>query len=798
MTEFFSQPDDVGELRASDLHSSLGDTLSAQASEAVFSGTRTLFRNAEYAAARGGGFTNVLARTSDTGAIDEATSNQLDQAEAAVPDVSIDDAKARVKQAGLSDDFKLPDQPTIKGPVLDLMLQHAQERRDYQATIARGPQGFIPDALGFATSIGAGLIDPVNLAAFAIPIMGEARMGMMIAKGGESLLARGAIKAGIGAGQGIAGTAVLQPAEWWLHSNDGVDYTMADALHSVIMGGAMGGVFHAGFGAFGDLAARRRGAPLEGSPEDLISKGLMSGRKVPDHVLDAPVSLDEIPGISAPIKAPKHPAEVLTDLPDRAKEDVMRAAMADVIQGNPVKASELLQESAKEDPRIAESTDAYFEQALPEHMAEPVAEDESANVRIAANQSRFLDFDAPLKDQPEVLARLRETVPTALREQFDQRVEDGLTGGNAYKNFVGAGEQSEGTSKVLNDAGIPGIRYKDQSPRDVTGNGEEAKSNFIIFNDKLVKIKPKNGDEVGLHEFRQARGLSADGREWPPLPQGARVIGSGDHGPVVEGLRGRLKDALAWLRNAQTGDARGVLEHPGVDGPIDIVWGDKRHGLAHIDGKHPGDADALPDLWPGLEITKQTEKHIELRSAEAHAVIARDFDGNPKQWLLTFFRRNRPTEETLRGPGDYEAAAQSTASPDEGNVGRPDESRKVPSEPGARDETSDNGRPGAQKADWARLQGERVDPTDRDLLEASAEAAKAPEIPSTEEPEKSISAAEAAAKEADKLLEDILPQLTDEERIKFEDALRKVAGDKEAREQIVRDGMACLLQASGG
>lgn len=58
-----------------------------------------------------------------------------------------------------------------------------------------------------------------------------------------------------------------------------------------------------------------------------------------------------------------------------------------------------------------------------------------------------------------------------------------------------------------------------------------------------------------------------------------------------------------------------------------------------------------------------------------------------------------------------------------------------------------------------------------------------------------MSAAQAAAKDADKLLEDILPRLTEEERAMFKEALDKVENDKSAREDMTRQAMSCLVEA---
>ena len=47
----------------------------------------------------------------------------------------------------------------------------------------------------------------------------------------------------------------------------------------------------------------------------------------------------------------------------------------------------------------------------------------------------------------------------------------------------------------------------------------------------------------------------------PDLPKGARITEVGPHGPVVEGLQGRFGEVVGWLRDAKTGDVKGVLSH---------------------------------------------------------------------------------------------------------------------------------------------------------------------------------------------------------------------------------------------
>ncbi len=376
MTDIFTAPDDGGDLKSSDFSTSMVDRLGAQWADTLdpkdsLSG---LWIGRQIAQGIAGG-------EFDTGGLDVNTGfntpEQIEQAEQvrqadlrAIPDISRGDAQELLKQEGLTEqDVHLGDAPTHKLPVLKMQIAEAHTRRDRQAAIERGPQGFFPDALGAITSIGVGMIDPVNAAAFSIPVIGEARMGKIIASAGDSILARGVARFGQGAAQGAVGTAVLQPADWWLHTRDGQDYTMAQAMESVVMGAGMGGAFHAAGGLFGDLRSRWRGEPLAGSPQDLLLRGLMTGTHVhADQLAEEGVPIDEVPGIAPVIaptapealpEAPMHPADVLADLPPAAKEDAVHAAMADIISGWPTQAAELLNIAADHDPRIAESFEAF-------------------------------------------------------------------------------------------------------------------------------------------------------------------------------------------------------------------------------------------------------------------------------------------------------------------------------------------------------------------------------------------------------------------------------------------------------
>lgn len=292
----------------------------------------------------------------------------------AVPRLDMIDAIDRVKKAGLDKHLTLPDQPDMPQSQLEIMIRNARARAEREATIERGPQGFIPSALQVGTSFLVGAADPINLASAFIPIMGELRYGKLLAAVGESATARLATRAAVGAGQGAVGQAALEPLDWWAHTQEGRDFGMSDVLRNIMFGAALGGGLQAGGGFISDAYRARQGRaqfpydvgePLEGHtpwedlrtqpqppplPRDVLGEfpGLPEQRAAE---LEASVADIE----SRYAEAPSPEVATINDLPPRAHEDAMRASIADLIEGNPVRAGDMIEAAARTDPRIAES-----------------------------------------------------------------------------------------------------------------------------------------------------------------------------------------------------------------------------------------------------------------------------------------------------------------------------------------------------------------------------------------------------------------------------------------------------------
>ena len=113
---------------------------------------------------------------------------------------------------------------------------------------------------------------------------------------------------------------------------------MNDALQSVIYGAAQFAGMHAVGGAGADVIRWMRGKELypfaSGEPLDVT--------KIPEPKTFSP---DYMPPV----------LKIIDSLPDSAKEDVMRVAVNNLVEGEPVKVAEVLDAAAKSDPRITDA-----------------------------------------------------------------------------------------------------------------------------------------------------------------------------------------------------------------------------------------------------------------------------------------------------------------------------------------------------------------------------------------------------------------------------------------------------------
>lgn len=178
-------------------------------------------------------------------------------------------------------------------------------------------------------------------------------------------------------------------------------------------------------------------------------------------------------------------------------------------------------------------------------------------VDISASADELLDYDVPLKDQPEKIQNafkdiwrdgladdpiLKEIYKTADDVDFNTMgLFDQSQGSQAYKEFSNKLGGEAALSKLLNDKGIKGIKYADAQTR-FSPKGRT--NNYVIFDDKTVEIARKYGVSMPVAGAILAGTMT---------PEQAQAF-------VPQAKDGLLKDTGDVLLETMAGVNRGVMD----------------------------------------------------------------------------------------------------------------------------------------------------------------------------------------------------------------------------------------------
>lgn len=157
-----------------------------------------------------------------------------------------------MNQRGLEGQFKF-DRPYNERELEILARRKSAELR--RASILSRAEG--GGLTRFGVSLAASLVDPINIASGLIPFVGPARYARML-KAAGSAAGRAGVRAQVGAVEGLAGMALLEPLNYVARRQEQADYTLTDAMHNILMGAPFGAVLHVGGGALLDTVVSRR------------------------------------------------------------------------------------------------------------------------------------------------------------------------------------------------------------------------------------------------------------------------------------------------------------------------------------------------------------------------------------------------------------------------------------------------------------------------------------------------------------------------------------------------------------
>jgi len=145
------------------------------------------------------------------------------------------------------------EQDTREG-VVSYLVQRKEIERQRQSIIQRGPKNTY--GTFFLASLATNFVDPINIGASFVPVVGQARFVNMVTKSGKNIarLKKGFV-------EGLVGNAAVEPIVYGVARSEQSDYDEYDAFFNIAAGGVLGSAFHVGLGKIGDVIAEKRGKP---------------------------------------------------------------------------------------------------------------------------------------------------------------------------------------------------------------------------------------------------------------------------------------------------------------------------------------------------------------------------------------------------------------------------------------------------------------------------------------------------------------------------------------------------------
>lgn len=200
-------------------------------------------------------------RNSPTSAIVRTGELMFAEQSESSPLVPAEDARKRVADRNIRLD--IPDDG-IREAALNILINRKEKEIETQQILSQGPQGFGAGVAKLGTSFVTSLVDPLNVAAAFVPIVGEARYTAML-ENAMTPLARAAVRAKVGAVEGLAGAVLVEPFVATAARYEQADYSMSQSLENIAFGALFGGGLHMGVGALHD-AFFRDGTSLSAKP----------------------------------------------------------------------------------------------------------------------------------------------------------------------------------------------------------------------------------------------------------------------------------------------------------------------------------------------------------------------------------------------------------------------------------------------------------------------------------------------------------------------------------------------------
>jgi hypothetical protein len=310
--------------------------------------------------------------------------NELSNAKASPQRVDAITARQRIKDVGLDGRLTVTDDG-IAEQALNILIDRKKEEVRRQDILSRAPSGLGSQAQQLGMAFAASALDPINVGLSFVPVVGQARYMRYLA-GAKGILGRTAIRAGVGAVEGAAGAAIIEPLIYSAKTQEQADYDFQDSLLNVAFGTVFGGGLH----VLGGLAAD-------------------AGRALSPARVAKPRIEPTIDGMASRVDA--------MPLPER--EIAMRTAVAQAMQGKAVDVEVVIPKRQTDTPEFKQwfgESKVVDEAGQPQRVYKGMpANDWRDSSPIESIQSRNGPWAGFFTTKPEVAARFAESFAALTR-----------------------------------------------------------------------------------------------------------------------------------------------------------------------------------------------------------------------------------------------------------------------------------------------------------------------------------------------------------------------------------------------
>jgi hypothetical protein len=255
------------------------------------------------------------------------------------PTIAADTARQKLKDAGMEGHLTVSD-AGITQAALDTLMFRKRIELKRQEVFRQAPDSNWLKAGQLGVGLATSLIDPVNVLSGFVPVIGEAKYARMLGKAG-GMLGRTGVRAGVGAVEGLAGAAMVEPIIYGSRRYEQADYDMSDSLLNVAFGGLFGAGLHTVGGAISD-GLRHYSGDAPSAARVRVDALTQEARTRIEPTVDGIRAPDAPERIRDPVPEPGSAAARVAEQSPVVREQTLKQAVVQAVSGEPISVDRMI------------------------------------------------------------------------------------------------------------------------------------------------------------------------------------------------------------------------------------------------------------------------------------------------------------------------------------------------------------------------------------------------------------------------------------------------------------------------